>query len=201
MLCLKTREELLKFAKFLPENQLATGSTGNISARDAETGYIVIKSSGVPYVEMTAEDFTVITLEGEILETKAGSKPSFETPTHLTIYNAFPETKGILHTHIPEAIVLAAFHDVLESHLTPTGRRLLKKPIPVVPFVENGTQEMADIVLDVLKDDSVGMMIRNHGAFMIGSSVEEVYNRTVALRDVCQLYYHMSLLGKPSLVP
>ena len=195
-LCPEMRKTLLKYAKYLPENDLATGSTGNISARDPDSGYIVIKSSGIPYSEMTEEDFTIVTLEGEVLE---GKKPSFETPTHLDIYRQFPEVQSVLHTHTRQAIVLAATRDTIESHLTPTGRRLLKKPIPVVPFIENGTQEMADIVVEALKD-SVGMVIRNHGPFVVGGSVEEAFQRAVALRDVSQLYYEMALIGKPSLI-
>lgn len=195
-LCPEMRKALLKYAKYLPENDLATGSTGNISARDPATGYIVIKSSGIPYSEMTEDDFTIVTLEGEVLE---GKKPSFETPTHLDIYRHFPEVQSVLHTHTRQAIVLAATRDTIESHLTPTGRRLLKKPIPVIPFIENGTQEMADVVVEALKD-SVGMVIRNHGPFVVGTSVEEAFQRAVALRDVSQLYYEMALIGKPSLI-
>lgn len=195
-LCPEMRKTLLKYAKYLPENDLATGSTGNISARDPESGYIVIKSSGIPYSEMTEDDFTIVTIEGEVLE---GKKPSFETPTHLDIYRHFPEVQSVLHTHTRQAIVLAATRDTIESHLTPTGRRLLKKPIPIVPFIENGTQEMADIVVEALKD-SVGMVIRNHGPFVVGGSVEEAFQRAVALRDVSQLYYEMALIGKPSLI-
>lgn len=196
-LCPEVRKKLLKYAKSLPENDLATGSTGNISTFDPETGYVVIKSSGVPYSEMTEDDFTVITLEGEVIE---GKKPSFETPTHLDIYRHFPNVRAVLHTHTRQAIVLAATRDTIESNLTPTGRRLLKKPVPVVPFVENGTQEMADIVVEALQD-SVAMVIRNHGPFVVGESVEEAFQRAVALRDVSQLYYEMALIGKPSLIP
>ncbi len=199
MICSEIRKELFKVASSLPQNGLATGSTGNISARDPKTGYIVIKSSSIPYSEMTEEDFTVLTANGDIISVKEGQKPSFETPTHLAIYMKFPEVQAVLHTHIKSAIVLAANLDQLQSNLTPTGRRLLKKPIPVVPFIENGTQEMADIVTASLHD-SVGVMIRNHGPFLTGHSIKEVFDRTVALRDVCELYYEMALIGKPSII-
>lgn len=195
-LCQELRKVLLKYAKYLPENDLVTGSTGNISARDPKNGYIVIKSSGIPYSEMTAEDFTVLTPEGEILE---GKKPSFETPTHLEIYRRFPGVQSVLHTHTRQAIVLAATRETIESNLTPTGRRLLKKAIPVIPFIENGTQEMATVVTEAL-EDSVGVVIRNHGPFVVGTSVEEAFQRAVALRDVSQLYYEMALIGEPSII-
>lgn len=197
--CTKLRQQLFDYAVSLPAHGLATGSTGNISAKDPETGYIVIKSSGIPYAKMTPEDFTVLDSEGTIIWTKPGEKPSFETPTHLSIYRKFPEVQAVLHTHTKQAIVLAAVLDEIQSHLTPTGRRLLKHPLPVIPFIENGTQEMADQVTAAL-EGNVGVVIRNHGPFIIGSSIEEVFQRTIALRDVCELYYEMALLGKPSLI-
>ena len=148
---------------------------------------------------MTEEDFAVLTPEGNIISVREGQKPSFETPTHLAIYRKFPEVQAVLHTHIKSAIVLAATLDQLQSNLTPTGRRLLKSPIPVIPFIENGTQEMADMVTASLHD-SIGVMIRNHGPFLVGQSIKEVFDRTVALRDVCELYYEMALIGKPSII-
>lgn len=195
----ETKKALFKIAKSLPENGLATGSTGNISARDPETGHIVIKSSSIPYADMCWEDFAVLDIDGTVVSIKPGQKPSFETPTHLEIYRKFPEVQAVLHTHIKQAIVLAATLDALQSNLTPTGRRLLKAPLPVIPFIENGTSEMADVVTAALPGH-VGVVIRNHGPFIVGASIKEVFERTVALRDVCELYYEMALIGKPSVI-
>lgn len=39
----------------------------------------------------------VLDLQGNILE--GTLKPSSDTPTHLVLYNAFPEIGGIVHTH------------------------------------------------------------------------------------------------------
>ncbi|MCL2000501.1 MAG: class II aldolase/adducin family protein [Planctomycetes bacterium] len=194
------RKELLAVCRQLPANNLATGSTGNISARDNESGNIVIKRSSVPYDVMTEEDFIVVDMDGKVLSAPGGGKPSFETPTHLALYQADPEIRSVLHTHIPMTIVLSASRDHIESNLTPTSRRLLKRPLPVIPFVENGTEEMAVRVTEAIRGN-VGMVIRNHGPFVIGDSIQTAFERTIALRDASELYYHMILIGKPSLVP
>ncbi len=193
------RETLLELSRALPENNIASGSTGNISARDEKTGNIIIKSSGVPYRKMELDDFVVLSPTGEVLSVKPGQKSSFETPSHLAIYRTYPNVGGILHTHINEAIVLAASQEEIQCKLTPTGRRLLKKPVPVIPFIENGTEEMAQILLPHLKDN-VAVVIRNHGAFVVGDDAEHAFDRTIALRDVCEVYYKMLVLGKPSLI-
>ncbi len=194
------KRELLVICRNLPKINLATGSTGNISARHPESGNIVIKRSSVPYDSMTENDFMVLDQGGAIIDPGSGGKPSFETPTHLALYRAFPKIGAVLHTHNPAAIILSASRDVIESNLTPTGRRLLQHPLPVIPFIENGTEDMAAIVTERMRGN-VGVVIRNHGPFIIGDSVREAFDRSVALRDVCELYYGMLLIGKPSLIP
>ena len=70
---------------------------GNVSAIDRKSGLVVIKPSGVSYDTMTANDMVVLDLQGNKVE--GNLKPSSDTPTHLVLYNAFPEIGGIVHTH------------------------------------------------------------------------------------------------------
>ena len=79
----------------LPKYGLVTFTWGNVSAIDRETGYFVIKPSGVDYEIMKPEDMVVMDLEGNRVEGRY--KPSSDTPTHLELYKAFPEIGGIVH--------------------------------------------------------------------------------------------------------
>ena len=72
----------------LPKYGLVTFTWGNVSAIDRETGYFVIKPSGVDYEIMKPEDMVVMDLEGNRVEGRY--KPSSDTPTHLELYKAFP---------------------------------------------------------------------------------------------------------------
>lgn len=71
----------------LPKYGLVTFTWGNVSAIDRETGYFVIKPSGVDYEIMKPEDMVVMDLEGNRVEGRY--KPSSDTPTHLELYNGF----------------------------------------------------------------------------------------------------------------
>ena len=44
-------------------------------------------------------------MEGNVVEGKY--KPSSDTPTHLVIYKAFPETGGVVHTHSTYGVTFA----------------------------------------------------------------------------------------------
>ncbi|HBR34713.1 MAG TPA: L-ribulose-5-phosphate 4-epimerase, partial [Firmicutes bacterium] len=41
---------------------------GNVSGIDREQGLVVIKPSGVPYKELTAEQMVVVDLDGKVVE-------------------------------------------------------------------------------------------------------------------------------------
>lgn len=85
----------------LPRRGLITYTWGNVSGIDRDTGYFVIKPSGVDYDKLRPEDMVVMDLEGNRIE--GTLNPSSDTPTHLELYKKYPEIGGVVHTHSPEA--------------------------------------------------------------------------------------------------
>ena len=71
----------------LPAYGLVTFTWGNVSGRDAETGYFVIKPSGVDYDALTPDDMVVMDLDGNKIEGKY--KPSSDTATHIELYKKY----------------------------------------------------------------------------------------------------------------
>ena len=93
----KLKQEVLEANLLLPKYNLVTFTWGNVSAIDRESGMMVIKPSGVPYEEMTAEDMVVVELAtGKTAEGKW--KPSSDTPTHLELYRSFSAIGGVVPT-------------------------------------------------------------------------------------------------------
>ena len=91
------KEQVFKANMELPKRGLVTYTWGNVSGIDRESGYIVIKPSGVEYEEMKAEDMVVVDLEGNRIEGRY--KPSSDTATHIELYKKYPEIGGVVHTH------------------------------------------------------------------------------------------------------
>ena len=73
----------------LPRRGLITYTWGNVSGIDRESGYFVIKPSGVDYDKLTPDDMVVMDLEGNKIE--GDLKPSSDTPTHLELYKKYPD--------------------------------------------------------------------------------------------------------------
>jgi L-ribulose-5-phosphate 4-epimerase len=99
------RQQVLEANLALPRMGLVDFTWGNVSGRDADSGAVVIKPSGLPYEAMKAEDMVVVDAEGQVLEGRL--KPSSDLATHLALYRAFPALGGVVHTHSTWATVWA----------------------------------------------------------------------------------------------
>lgn len=93
----KLKERVLESNLALVKHHLVVFTWGNASERDPETGYVVIKPSGVPYDKMRADQMVVLDMDGRQLE--GGLKPSSDAPTHLELYRSFEGIGGVVHTH------------------------------------------------------------------------------------------------------
>src|SRR5580765_2684142 len=100
------RQELFELHLELPKNTLVAWTSGNVSARDAGSGLVVIKPSGVRYERLRPEHMVVVDLDGHIVE--GDLKPSSDTASHLYIYRHRPDVGGIVHTHSTYASAFAA---------------------------------------------------------------------------------------------
>jgi L-ribulose-5-phosphate 4-epimerase len=81
----------------LVKHGLVVLTWGNASELDRERGIFGIKPSGVPYDLLLPEHIVLVDLEGKVVE--GNLRPSSDTPTHLVLYQHFPQIGGIVHTH------------------------------------------------------------------------------------------------------
>ena len=83
----------------LPKRGLVTYTWGNVSGIDRESGYFVIKPSGVEYDELTPDDMVVMDLDMNKIEGKY--KPSSDTATHAELYKNIRRSAASF-TRIPQ---------------------------------------------------------------------------------------------------
>lgn len=171
------------------------GMGGNLSARDPKSGLIVVTPSQVPYADLRARDIVVLNEKGEVMDCASGRRPSSETNSHLRIYQVIPEAGGAIHTHSLYLTALGLVEDVIPA-TTHEGAFYIGKEIPVIGPLKPGSSEMADAVVSALSD-CPATVIRNHGAFLFGKSVEEAAMRAVIAEETGRVYYTARLLGVP----
>ena len=81
----------------LVDRGLVIYTWGNVSAIDRENNIVVIKPRGIEYDQLTADDMSVVDMDGKLVEGKL--LPSVDLDIHLEIYKAFENVGGIAHTH------------------------------------------------------------------------------------------------------
>jgi len=191
------RKELVRLHLELPKNNLVTWTSGNVSIRDDETGYVVIKPSGVTYEYLTAEDMVVLDLNGKVIEGKL--KPSSDTASHLFIYRHRPDVFGVVHTHSPYATAFAAVGKPIPVYLTAQADEF-GGPIPCGPFALIGGEQIGQVVVDHI-GTSPAILLKNHGVFTIGSSGRAAVKAAVMVEDVARTVWLAKQLGEPDEIP
>ncbi len=187
----------------LPKYGLVTFTWGNVSGVDREHGLMVIKPSGVDYSVMTFEDMVVVSLKtGELVEGKW--KPSSDTPTHVALYNAFPNIGGVVHTHSRWATSWAQAGRNIPAYGTTHGDYFYG-PIPctrkLTPAEIAGEyeKETGNVIIETFagKDpDAVpAVLVHSHGPFAWGTDPNNAVHNAVVLEELAFMALHSEALN------
>ena len=199
----KLKDIVFKANLDLVRHGLVIHTWGNVSARDRDSGLIVIKPSGVDYESMKPEDMVVIDPEGKFVEGKF--KPSTDAPTHLLLYNSWPEIGGVVHTHSSYATswaqagkAIPPFGTTHADHYygeVPCTRLLTDNEIETDYEINTGkviVEKMGKV--DPLSIPSV--LVCSHGPFCWGKDADNAVYNAVALEEIARMAFYTVLLGK-----
>jgi L-ribulose-5-phosphate 4-epimerase len=187
----------------LVHHGLVIHTWGNVSGKDYESGFIVIKPSGVSYDSMRADDMVVIDPDGKVVDGKF--KPSTDTPTHLLLYKTYESIGGIVHTHSSYATAWAQsgkaippFGTTHADHFygeVPCTRLLTDKEIKTDYEVNTGKVIVETLgSADPLSVPSV--LVNSHGPFCWGTEANNAVYNAVALEEIARMAFYTILLGR-----
>ncbi len=180
----------------LPKYGLVTFTWGNVSEIDRETGYFVIKPSGVDYETMTPDDMVVMDLDGNRIEGRY--KPSSDTATHIELYKKYPEIGGVVHTHSPEATSWAQAGRSIPLYGT-THADYFYGDIPCARVLTPEELEEAYerntgvVIIETFEKAGINPMhtpavlCTNHGPFAWGKDAHEAVHNAVVLEEVAKM--------------
>jgi len=197
MLLPAMRRELVILNQALPEYGLVTWTSGNVSIRDPDTGYIAIKPSGVTFPDLTPESMVVLDLDGNMVEGQR--KPSSDTASHLYIYRHRSDVNGVVHTHSNYATAFAAIGQPIPVYLTAQADEF-GGSIPCGGFALIGGEQIGKIVVDSI-GPSQAVLLKNHGVFTIGSSGVAALKAAVMVEDIARTVWLALQIGVPDEIP
>ena len=191
------RDIVCAMNKELPKEGLVTMTSGNVSARDADTNLVVIKPSGISFEALTPQHLVIVDLQGRVVEGTLA--PSVDTPTHLVIYRARADVHAVVHTHSNYATSFAALGQSIPAVLTAIADEF-GGAIPCGPYCQIGEEAIGQAIIDHI-GDSPAILLQNHGVFTIGPTPAMAVKAAVMCEDVAKTVHLAMLRGTPIPIP
>jgi|YNPBryBLVA2012_1023415.scaffolds.fasta_scaffold20928_2 L-fuculose-phosphate aldolase len=169
-------------------HNLISSHGGNISVRYGDR--IIIKRRGAMLGNLKPHDL----IETGLDKNDSGvALASTELIVHRAIYKATPAL-AVVHAHPRRAIALSLVRDEIVP-IDNEGSYLLKKiPVVSVEFA-SGSPQMANTVAEALKSYKC-VMLRGHGSFATGQTLDEAFQWTDAFEEVCEIIFYAKQLGE-----
>ena len=187
------KEEICRLNMALPFYNLVVWTSGNVSVRDPQSGFVVIKPSGVKFEDLKPEHMVVIDLDGKVVEGEL--KASSDTASHLYIYRHLLEVNGVVHTHSNYATAFAALGKPIPPVLTAIADEFGGQ-IPCGDFALIGGEQIGKVVVESI-GHSPACLLKNHGVFTVGSSGEKALKAAVMVEDIAKTVWIALQLGTP----
>ena len=167
-----------------------------------EPGAFLINAYGMLYEEITASSLIKVNLAGEVI-----AKPDFGAleyginragyVIHSAIHAARPEVACVIHTHAFASMAVSALQCGLLP-ITQTAMRFLKIGYHDYQGVVLDDAEKASLLADLGEGEA--LILRNHGALVVGRTVGEAFNWAHRLELACRTQL-AAMAAQSALVP
>jgi len=181
-------DALIAMAKRCFVGGLQTNAGGNLSVRLDARDAIVIKPSGVGFNECTRENLQVVQLDGTILSSAEGLKPSKDLDFHRDLYRIREDINAIVHCHSPWATGYASAGIEIPCLTVQTIEKIGR--MPLIPLsAEGGPQTEVDIS-PYFKDPNIrAAVLANHGTIGAGKTLMAAQYLAEIIEETAQIAY------------
>src|SRR6202158_833916 len=158
------------------------GSSGHVSMRIPGTDKVLVGPADVSRDIITTDDVVTVDLNSKQLDGKR--RQPDETEIHTGIYRARPDVMSIVHTHPTYSVAFSITKKpILPVHM---HGAIFADGVPVFDSVGHiNTKELGDGLARALGHRR-GVLIKMHGAAIVGNSLEEAFVAAIQLEDNAQ---------------
>ncbi|ABS66281.1 class II aldolase/adducin family protein [Xanthobacter versatilis] len=195
----KLRESICMFGRSLFERGLTPGSSGNISLRLDDGGWLVTPTNAslgfLDPARISRLDAT-----GRII---SGDAPTKEIPLHEALYDTRSSARAIVHLHSTHSVALTMLPEIDPKAVLPpmTPYYLMRcGQTALVPYYRPGDPAVSDAIRGLAGRYS-SVLLANHGPVVAGDTLEAAVFATEELEETARLYLLLRGLNPRYLSP
>src|SRR3981081_1962542 len=195
----KVREEICRLGRSLFERGLTPGSSGNISVRCEDSGWL-----GAPanpsVVPSDPARLPCLSADGRLA---SGDAPTKEVPLHTALYQTRSAARAVVHLHSTHSVALSMLPEIdPRAALPPMTPYYLMKcgATALVPYYRPGDPAVADAIKGLAGKYS-SVLLANHGPVVAGDTLEAAVFAIEELEETAKLYLLLRGLNPRYLSP
>ncbi len=193
------REEICRFSRSLFDRGLTPGSSGNISVKLEDGGYIVTPTNAsLGFLDPAR--LSRLDAAGRLV---SGDQPTKEVPLHSALYQTRGHAGAVVHLHSTHSVALSMLPEIdPRAALPPMTAYYLMRcgATALVPYYRPGDPAVADAIKGLAGRYS-SVLLANHGPVVSGDTLEAAVFAIEELEETAKLYLLLRGLNPRFLTP
>jgi 3-dehydro-4-phosphotetronate decarboxylase len=195
----KLREHICRFGRSLFERGLTPGSSGNISVRLDDGGWLVTPTNAsLGFLDPAR--LSQLDAGGRLV---SGDAPTKEVPLHTALYETRSAAQAVVHLHSTHSVAVSMLPDIDPRAVLPamTPYYLMKcGATALVPYYRPGDPAVADAIKGLAGKYS-SVLLANHGPVVAGDTLEAAVFAMEELEETAKLFLLLRGLNPRHLSP
>jgi 3-dehydro-4-phosphotetronate decarboxylase len=195
----RIREEICRLGRSLFERGLTPGSSGNISFKLDDGGWLVTPTNAsLGFLDPAR--LSRLDAGGRLI---SGDAPTKEVPLHSALYETRAAARAVAHLHSTHSVALSMLPEIDPRAVLPpmTAYYLMKcGSTALVPYYRPGDPAVADAIRGLAGKYS-SVLLANHGPVVAGDTLEAAVFAIEELEETARLYLLLRGLNPRFLTP
>jgi ribulose-5-phosphate 4-epimerase/fuculose-1-phosphate aldolase len=182
----RLREDICRFGRSLFERGLTTGSSGNISIRLDDGGFLATPTStSLGFLDPAR--LSRLDPDGRLL---SGDAPTKELPLHIALFKTRLAARAVVHLHSTYSVAVSMLPDMDPTDALPPMTAYYVMRVgrtAIVPYFRPGDPAVANAIRDLAGKYSA-VLLANHGPVVAAKDLESAIYAAEELEETAKLY-------------
>ena len=195
----RARDDIARTGASLFDRGLTAGSSGNISVRLPDGGWLMTPTNA-SLGSLDPAKLSHFDARGNHLSGDAPTKESF---LHFAMYGERPDTNAVVHLHSTHATAVSILRDIDPMDVMPalTAYYVMRVGrLPLIPYFAPGDPDLAHAVRG-LASRHHAVLLANHGPVVAGTSLANAQYAAEELEETAKLFLLLQNHAIRSLTP